>query len=134
MKNKLFMSTVLFVAFSFFITIGCKKQGVNSIPVITTASVTNITKTTADCGGNLTDDGGETLLARGICWDTLPVPSPVYDSFLIHTTREATTVGEFYSAIKNLLPNRVYYVRAYARNHTGWAYGDIKTFKTLKEQ
>ena len=44
-------------------------------PVVTTAAVTNITHGTASSGGNVSDDGGATVLARGVCWSKASNPS-----------------------------------------------------------
>ena len=42
----------------------------NTSPMITTSSITQVTVTTATSGGDVTDDGGSTVTAKGICWST----------------------------------------------------------------
>ena len=96
-----------------------------SLPTVTTNDVTNITAESATCGGNVTDDGGLTVTARGVCWSTSQNPT-INDS---HTTDGAGT-GTFTSSLSNLNSMTTYYVRAYATNSKGTNYGDQKSFKT----
>lgn len=97
------------------------------IPVLTTNSVTTITMQTAQSGGNVTGDGGAPVTARGVCWSTVENPTTA-DS---HTNDGAGT-GIFTSSITALVPNTTYYVRAYATNSTGTAYGPEVSFTTYK--
>ena len=96
-----------------------------NMPTVTTNTVTNVTQTTATCGGNVTSDGGATVTARGVCWSTSQNPT-VNNS---HTTN-GTGAGNFTSSITGLSPNTTYYVRAYATNSAGTAYGVQRTFTT----
>lgn len=95
-------------------------------PTVTTADVTDITSSSAKGGGEVTDNGGATVTARGVCWSTSPEP----------TTDNAKTTdgngdGAFTSSITGLMPNTKYYVRAYATNSAGTAYGEQIEFATL---
>lgn len=94
-------------------------------PTVSTAAIYDITTTSATCGGNVTDDGGEDVTARGVCWSTTPTPTTA-DS---HTT-DGSGTGEFTSTISNLTPATTYYVRAYATNSVGTAYGEEVIFNT----
>ena len=96
------------------------------IPTVTTTAVTNITQTTATSGGDVTSDGGATVTARGVCWSTSSNPTTA-DS---HTT-DGSGTGTFVSNLTGLTPNTPYYVRAYATNSVGTAYGNEVTFTTL---
>ena len=98
-----------------------------SLPVVTTTAASDITESTATCGGNVTDDGGSAVTARGVCWSTSQNPT-VSDS---HTT-DGTGIGTFTSSITGLTPNTTYYVRAYATNSIGTAYGDEVSFTTIE--
>lgn len=95
------------------------------LPAVTTDSISSITQTTAACGGNVTNDGGATVTARGVCW-SLDLNPTVSDS---HTTDGGGT-GGFTSQITGLTPNKTYYVRAYATNSEGTSYGEQKPFTT----
>ena len=93
---------------------------------MTTNSVSNITATTASCGGNVTSTGGTSVTARGVCWSTSQNPA-VSGS---HTT-DGSGSGSFTISITGLSANTTYYVRAYATNNVGTVYGEQKTFTTV---
>ncbi len=97
-----------------------------SVPTVTTTSISNITDTTADSGGNVTDDGGVTVIARGVCWSTSQNPTTA-DS----KTTNGTGTGIFTSEITGLSPGTTYYVRAYATNEAGTGYGSEVEFSAL---
>ena len=115
----------------FFLTTGCLKECCNdpaTPPVIalTTDSVTAITHTTAQCGGTITSNGGDTITACGVCWSTAQLPT-IADSL----TSDSIGTGSFTSSITGLTASTTYYVRAYAINRFDTAYGNQKTFTTL---
>jgi len=97
-------------------------------PIITAASITLITATTASSGGNITFDGGASVTARGICWSTTFGPTIANSK-----TSDGNGIGSFTSLMTNLSPNTTYYVRGYATNSAGTAYTDNVTFKTLPD-
>lgn len=96
------------------------------LPTVTTASAIEITPTTAISGGNVTYDGGASVTARGVCWSESSGPTIADD----HTS-DGIGLGTFTSAIADLDPTGTYYVRAYATNEIGTAYGDEVIFSTL---
>jgi hypothetical protein len=63
---------------------------------------------------------------RGVCWNTTSSPTTA-DS---HTT-DGTGTGTFISYLTGLTPNTLYYIRAYATNSVGTAYGNEVSFTTL---
>jgi hypothetical protein len=95
------------------------------LPILTTNAVTNITTTSAGCGGNVTSDGGSAVTIRGICWSTSP--NPVYT---FNSTSVGSGIGSFSTLISSLARGTKYYVRAYATNSVGTAYGNEVTFNT----
>ena len=95
-----------------------------TIPTVITNSVSNITATNATCGGNVTSDGGATVTARGVCWSTSQNPT-INSSYL---TIDGSGTGFFTSSITGLTAGTTYYVRAYAMNSVGTAYGDQVIF------
>ena len=101
----------------------CKTE---TTPSITTAPIINITQTIATSGGNVTDNGGGIVTARGVCWDTTPNPT-ISDN---NTTNDGTGTGSFTSSIAGLTENTIYYLRAYATNISGTAYGEELLFYT----
>jgi len=104
--------------------------GAMALPTVTTSDISDISQTTATGGGNVTDDGnpeGSTdITARGVCWKITGTPT-ISDNF----TTDGTGPGPYTSNITGLSPNETYYVRAYATNITGTAYGNEVTFTTL---
>ncbi len=97
------------------------------VPVLTTADVSAITDTTANCGGTITSDGGATVTAWGVCWSTSQTPT-VSDSI----TNDGGGAGSFTSEMSGLTPETDYYVRAYATNSGGTGYGAAMLFTTLE--
>lgn len=100
----------------------------DTIPTVTTAQITNITPTTASGGGNVTASGGANVTERGICWSTSHNPT-TSDS---HASSGSGT-GSFTVSMTGLTANTIYYVRAYAINSVGTAYGEEVGFTTLQE-
>jgi hypothetical protein len=96
-----------------------------SLPTVTTAAATGILINGASVGGNVTDDGGGTVSARGICWHTSPNPD-VFDN----VDSQGSGTGTFLGGVTSCDPNTTYYVRTYAENEAGLAYGNEISFTT----
>lgn len=96
-----------------------------SIPTINTNMVSSITYNSANCGGEVLSNGGETVVARGICWSTVSNPT-IADS----KTTDASGLGSFSSSLTGLSESTTYYVRAYATNSIGTVYGNQVSFTT----
>ena len=95
------------------------------LATVTTDTVANITQTSATCGGNVTADGGCSVIARGVCWSTSP--NPVFSDSHISN---GDGLGAFACQLANLSEGTTYYVRAYAVNSVGTAYGNQVSFTT----
>ena len=95
-------------------------------PTLSTNSISQITSSSATSGGEITEDGGSAISARGVCWSTETSPTIAGDH-----TDNGTGSGSFTSNITNLLPATEYYVRAYATNSAGTSYGNEQNFTTL---
>lgn len=106
------------------LSISCKED--DELALLTTSNVTDIAITTAISGGNITSDGGAQVIARGICWSTIPMPT-IADS----KTTNGAGMGIFSGSITGLTENTTYYVRAYATNSVGTSYGDERIFTTF---
>lgn len=108
-------------------TITLKTLKITTLPKLTTNAITKITQTTAVSGGNVNDDGGAVVTAQGVCWSTKQSPT---------TSDNKTTDGidknDFLSYLNTLNPGATYYVRAYATNSKGTAYGNELNFTTSK--
>jgi hypothetical protein len=97
------------------------------VPVLTTTAISAITESTATGGGNITSDGGSAVTVRGICWSTVANPTTALST----KTTNGTGTGTYTSALTGLTASTTYYVRAYATNSIGTAYGTQVTFNTL---
>lgn len=98
------------------------------MPTVSTREVSEVTALTAISGGDITDDAGSTITARGICWSTETDPT-VTDS----KTLDGAGGGTFSSTLTDLLPNNTYFIRAYATNANGTGYGMTLSFTTLEK-
>ena len=102
---------------------------IDGLPVVSTAEVSNIKGTTAVCGGTISDDGGYSITARGVCWSTTSAAPTLEDQ---HTT-DGVGMGTFISQLENLKETTSYYVRAYAKNKTGTSFGKSVYFTTITD-
>ncbi|MGE5356173.1 MAG: BspA family leucine-rich repeat surface protein [Deltaproteobacteria bacterium] len=108
-----------------FINQGTVAPGITHIlPTLFTAAVTGITGTSAVSGGTICYDGGTSVSARGVCWNTSPNPDI---SLQTKTNDQGNT---FTSNLTGLNPLTTYYVRSYATNSTGTTYGNQLIFTT----
>ncbi|MBM3410438.1 MAG: hypothetical protein FJY18_02250, partial [Bacteroidetes bacterium] len=106
---------------------GLPEELIGCFPVLSTTAATGIGASSATTGGNITDDGGSSITARGVAYGTSPEP-------LIHTssfTSDGNGTGVFTSTLTGLTSSTVYFVRAYATNSVGTAYGNDVSFTTL---
>ena len=96
-----------------------------SLATVSTANVVYIDGEMASCGGNITADGGLAVTARGICW-AIGITPTINNSITI----DGAGGGSYSSTLTNLFPNTSYFVRAYATNDAGTAYGITYSFTT----
>lgn len=97
-----------------------------ALPNVTTSAVSAITLSAASSGGIITSDGGAAITARGICWSATPNPTIANSK-----TTDGSGAGTFTSSLISLSSGTKYYVRAYATNNVGTAYGNELNFTTL---
>ena len=95
-------------------------------PTVTTSAVTQITETTAVAGGNVTADGGASVTERGVVYSTSQNPTTANTKKV-----SGSGTGAFTCNLTGLQASTTYYVRAYAINEKGTAYGEQVSFKTL---
>jgi len=118
-KNLVFiLFTVILVQFWH----SCKNE---TTPFLTTFNITDITFTTAISGGIISSDGGSPITEKGVCWSTNENPTVKDDR-----TMDGAGTGNFTSDIVCLSFATTYYVRAYATNSAGTAYGNQQSFTT----
>lgn len=122
----IYFITILLIS---FLLITCKKKDADkiiTIPILTTSPITNITENSATCGGNISSDGGSTIIARGVCWNQYGAPT-IADN----VTNDGAGIGEFTSNITGISNGPYYFVRAYATNNVGTSYGNIQSFNSI---
>ena len=96
-------------------------------PVLTTMGAVSVGPMFIVSGGNITSDGGSPVTERGICWNTTP-NSTVSNN----KNSSGSGVGNFYiSTTSNLLSLTTYYIRPYAINIIGVAYGNEISVMTI---
>lgn len=100
-------------------------SGECNLPTVTTNPVNSITTNSATGGGNVTASGGCEPTVKGVCWSTAMNPTTANS----HTT-DGSGTGSFSSSITGLNCGSTYYVRAYATNSSGTAYGNQVSFTT----
>jgi uncharacterized protein (TIGR02145 family) len=97
------------------------------LPTVTTTPVTDITENSAVSGGNVTNDGGANVTARGVVWSTTANPTIENNE---GNTSDGPGTGQFVSFLTGLNQSTEYFVRAYASNSAGTAYGEDLEFTT----
>jgi len=159
MKNKIisFNIGIAILCLNLILMISCQKeQNVEKpkkIPILITSPITEITKTTAICGGkilvantSLFEETGLDSIIRtnGVCWSSNEHPT-LTDSKIVIVTRPTwygdigynpnkhvdTVKCDFSCKLVNLIPNTKYYLRSYATNSDGVFYGNEISFITL---
>lgn len=98
---------------------------VTSKPVLITTEPEKITMFSAWVGGNVKNDNGYDVTTRGVCYST--TENPTVDNQTIYRGKG---LGTFTCELTGLLPETVYYARAFATNANGTAYGQQVTFTT----
>lgn len=124
MKKIIRLIALLLIVFA-----SCKKNEIPapnpSLATITTANASVITLTTATSGGNVTSDGGAKITERGVCYNTTANPTTGNSKVV-----SGNGTGSFTANMTGLTAGTIYYLRAYAINSVGIAYGNEVSFKT----
>jgi len=126
MKIKSSIYIVLLTGILLTLLFSCKKEATNTaptVPSVTISTVTVISENSVISHGEVTSDGGSAVTSRGVCWSTNQNPT-TSDS----KTIDGTGTGSFTSTIMGLTPGAIYYIRAYATNSIGTAYGEQTTY------
>jgi hypothetical protein len=117
----------------------CEKDSASGIPSLSTVSLTDITAVSAFCNAQVISEGIEPTWRRGIVWGTAPNPSvpntiylagPSMDPNLDYNFDGMRGTGPFGFELRNLKPSTKYWVRAFALNKAGVAYGNELSFTT----
>jgi uncharacterized protein (TIGR02145 family) len=128
MKTLMRISFIFFSVFFVGFFSSCEKKPVQQInlPILITDPVSQIAPTSAYSGGYVMENGGGKISAKGLCWSTTKFPTT--DDF---KTDEGPGGEGFWTKMSGLIPGTTYYwVRSYATNEAGTAYGDQLGFST----
>jgi uncharacterized protein (TIGR02145 family) len=97
-----------------------------SLPTVTTTAITEFTTTTAKGGGTITGNGNATIKESGIVYSSTATEPTISNDKVVETV----TTGAFTATMEGLSSGTKYYVRAYATNEVGTAYGEVVNFTT----
>lgn len=122
MNNIKFIGPILLVVI-FLLNISCEKKP--TVPVLGVTWIYGGTSTSIAAGSYLLTDGGSPATRMGICWNTSKNPTTADKK-----STEKGLIGSFTSTLAPLLPNTLYYIRAYATNKEGTGYGYETTYST----
>ncbi len=92
------------------------------LPTVISTEITAVTGSSAVSGGKISNEGASPVTARGIIWGN--------GTSIIATTVDGAGTGTYASNLTSLLPYTNYFVKAYATNANGTAYGNLISFKT----
>lgn len=96
------------------------------LPTVVTNNATDITTNSATLNGEITNDGGTDIIFKGFIYNTSTNPSIENDS-IVYDLDEGLSLNEI---ADNLTENTTYYVKAFAENSAGIAYGEEVNFTT----
>lgn len=96
-------------------------------PVLSTYDAYEITENSAKSGGNITSDGGSTILERGLLYGKTEELNADSDKIIDSETK----TGSYISSLVALSRGTKYYIKAYAKNSSGFGYSKIKFFHTI---
>ena len=105
----------------------------DAIPTISTTSATSVTSTSANLGGNITDDGGTAVTEKGVIYSSTNT-TPITGGEDVAKDINEDEADSFNKNIEALSPNTTYYFRAYAVNVSGTGYGEVQSFTTQHSQ
>jgi uncharacterized protein (TIGR02145 family) len=117
--------TVLQIPISSIDSITYTVSNPGNLAAITTLPISNTTITSSTSGGSISSTGGSSVTQRGVCWSISQNPTTANS-----TTNDGSGTGSFTSNLIGLTANTTYYVRAYAINSAGTAYGNELSFTT----
>jgi hypothetical protein len=94
-------------------------------PSLTTTAASSTTISSFTTGGTISNDGGNLVTYRGVCWSTSSNPT-INDNRIL----SGTGTGTFTITLSNLNLATTYYVRSFATNSAGTAYGNERVITT----
>lgn len=96
-------------------------------PSIVTDTVVLVSSVSVSCGLSVNADGGEIITSCGLCYGTSPNPTTADN--VVATNYDG--LGYYIGDITGLAAGTTYYIRAFATNLVGTAYGVERTVTTI---
>ena len=115
---------IIIIGIIFLSSNSCKKEQ-KDVATLTTIAITSLTQVSAISGGTIISDGGNPVIARGVCWSTHQTPT-IADPKTIN----GVGTGSYSSYITGIEYNTSYFVRAYVTTNIGTTYGNEISFTT----
>ena len=108
---------------------------IKGLPVVTTLELTNVADYTATLNGTIDYVGAPPYYEKGFVYSAA-FPTPTVNDPSDATTKVVVpgTDQRFSANISGLAADRLYYIRAYATNTTGTAYGEVKLIDPEKRE
>jgi hypothetical protein len=98
-----------------------------NLPVVTAYTATDVTSYSVVSRGRILNNGGATILNRGICYSSFEsLPTTGNSSFIT----DGGSMGNISFLLENLSPLTSYHYRVYASNITGITYSNVIDFIT----
>jgi hypothetical protein len=135
MKKHRRLSAISWAIIVTLVLTSCEKESGSAS--VTTGPLVDITPVSAICKAQVLSEGIEPTWYRGIVWGTAPNPSlpaqfyiggPSFNETLDWTFNAVKGTGPFEFELRNMKPNTKYWVRAFAMNKAGIAYGNELSF------
>jgi len=107
----------------------CLTVNLNSVdvPTLVTATIVNITTTSATSGGVSINANNGTISDKGVQWSATQ-----NFAIILGSISNGTGTGDFSSNLTSLTPNNTYWIRAFATNEAGTGYGSPLSFITAQ--
>ena len=105
------------------------------LPDVSTSLIIDLTDVSLSIAGNINHLGNDIIIEHGHCWSV--TPDPTIDLLTRTELGGRNTTGEFTSHITNLIQNTTYFIKAYAINSAGVAYGNeiaVTTFENPRDK
>lgn len=96
-----------------------------TVPSLSSTTIENIGKTTADANASIVSNGNSPILEVGFCWSISPNPT-IYDN----TVTGNVTSTPISITVNGLPELTTIYIRAFAKNSKGVGYGESTSFQT----
>ena len=117
------VASAMAVAYGFIDPSDCPEPAY--LPIVSSTNISNIESDSFIATAEILDDGNDTITEIGICWSENTSPN-------LNDNCESSNTGEDFFTVTatDLKPGTIYYVRAFATNNAGTAFGnqgDIRT-------